>query len=172
MGYSRNFGMRSFENVVRNGRFRTPPTGTPFKIGAPVVIDPDKPGLMKAAGAAAKTAGAGIVVFEHIQMQGIDASLSTTADLDFVPTGRYAQIMHGAGTKVWFKNTDDKVLYDGRTRDGGSLLTGDISALKPGDGLVPDGAGKYKKAAAGDDAWLTVEQVNPSAGLVEARLTF
>lgn len=175
MAYSRNFGMRSFENVVRDGRFRTPRTGTPLKIGAPVTLDPSAPGFLKEAGAAATPGpNAGLVVFEHIQNKS-DA-LTTTSDspYDQVPLGQYAQMMHGPGTKVWFMNTADKVLYDGRTQAAGGLLASsvDVNTLAIGAGLVPDGSGKYRVAAGAESAWLVVEQVNPSTGRVEARLTF
>lgn len=175
MSYSRNFGMRSFENIVRNGRFRAPKTGDLIVIGAPVSLDPATPGFFKAAAAAAApNSASGIALFEHIQAKGVDTSLTSTHDEPFnkVPAGNYAQIIHGAGAKVWFKNTTDKTLYDGRTQTGGGLIATDIATLNIGDGLVPDGAGKFRVAATGESAWLTIEQVNPSAGLVEARFEF
>lgn len=174
MSYTRNFGMRSFENIVRNARFRAPKTGTPFVIGAPVVLDPANPGFLKAAAAADAPGAGGIILFEHIQMKGVDTAVTTTSDAPFnqVPLGQYAQIIHGGGAKVWFKNTTDKPKYDGVVTPGGSLIAGDVDDLLIGDGLVPDGAGKFRKAAADEAAWLIVEQVNVSTSLVEARFTF
>lgn len=172
MAYTRFFGMRSFENIVRDGRFRTP-AGSTLLIGEPVLIDPATPGFMKQATAGAvPNAGAGLVIFEHIQHPGLDPLLVGGGDLVNVPGGRYAQIVHGPGAKVWFKNVAGRTLYDGRPVVGGSLLADsvDVTALKPGDGLVPDGAGKYKTATT--NVWLTVEQCNPSTGLVEARFNF
>lgn len=174
MGYHRSFGMRSFENIVRVARFRTPANVT-FVIGEPVMLDSANPGRLKAATAGvAPGANTGIVVFEHIQMQGIDAMLNTNSDLATVPAGRYAQMVHGPGTKVWFKNAADKTLYDGRTQDNPALLASSINlnTLAPGDGLTPDGSSKFKKSSGGDGVWLIVEQVNPSTGVVEARFTF
>lgn len=184
MAYSRNFGMRSFENVIRDGRFRTPKTGTPLKIGAPVQLDADNPGFMEPADdGAAPGPNVGLVVFEHIQNKSDALTTQYDSPYDSVPLGQYAQVMHGPGTKVWFKNTADKTLYDGRVQGGGSLLADsvDLATLTIGTGLVPDGAGKYRAAADADGAgagtalegaWLVVEQVNPSTGRVEARLTF
>ena len=179
MSYSRNFGMRSFENVVRDGRFRVPATGTPFKIGAPVTIDPANPGRLKAAAdGGAPGAASGLVIFEHIQNKSDALVTNVDAPYDQVPLGQYAQMMHGPGAKVWFKNTADKALYDGRTQPGNDPISTDVETLAIGDGLVPDGAGGFRKtdgtdaAGTGGDAWLVVEQVNPSTGLVEARLTF
>lgn len=181
MAYSRYFGMRSFENVVRDGRFRVPSTGTPFKIGAPVMLDPDNAGRLKAATEAVDPGqNCGLVVFEHIQNKADALTTQYDSPHDEVPLGQYAQMMHGAGTKVWFKNHAAKTMYDGRTQAAGTLLHSsvDLSTLKPGDGLVPDGGGLFRKtdgsatADVGGKAWLVVEQVNPTTGRVDARLTF
>jgi len=175
MGYSRNFGMRSFENIVRDGRFRVPKTGTPFVIGSPVQLDPATPGFLRAADAAApRSQACGLVLFEHIQAKGVDTFLTTVSDTPFnlVPLGNYAQMIHGAGAKVWFKNTGDKVLYDGRTQEGGALIAGDPADLEIGQGLVPDGAGRLRAATGTEAAWLTIEQINPATSVVEARFEF
>lgn len=171
MSYSRNFGFRSFENIVRNGRFRTPATGTALVIGAPVIIDTATPGFLKPATAGAALGLGGVVVYEHIQLKGVDTSLVGTADFQSVPLGQYAQIVHGPGAKVWFKNTAAKTLYDGRTIPAGALIP--ASGLAVGDGLTPDGSGKFKKATPGTDpVWLVIEQINATTGSVEARFTF
>jgi len=181
MGYSRYFGMRSFENIVRDARFRVPATGNPFKIGAPVMLDDANPGRLKAATeAAAPGPNCGLVIFEHIQNKSDNLTTSHDSPYDQVPLNQYAQMMHGQGVKVWFKNQADKTLYDGRTQLGGSLLDDSVvvADLSPGDGLVPAGNGKFRvtdgttTADVGGTAWLIVEQANPSTGLVEARFTF
>lgn len=182
MSYSRNFGMRSFENVVRDGRFRVPKAGTPLLIGAPVTIDTATPGFLKLATAAqAPSPGCGVVVFEHIQYKGVDTSLVTSSDAPFnrVPLAQYAQMMHGAGTKVWLRNTADAPMYDGSVRPGITIVAGTFPVV--GDGLVPVGDGTWRVAADADGAgegtalepaWLYVEQANPDTLLVEARFTF
>lgn len=181
MSYSRYFGMRSFENIVRVGRFRVPSTGTPFKIGAPVEIDDATAGRLKAATeAVAPGAKCGLVVYEHIQNKSDALTTSYDPPYDQVPLGQYAQMIHGVGAKVWFKIVADKTLYDGRTQTGGSLLVAglDLTTVSPGDGLVPDGAGRLRltddtaTADVGGVRWLTVEQVNPTTSLVEARFEF
>ena len=173
MSYSRNFGMRSFENIVRNGRFRAPKTGDRQLIGAPAVIDAAVPGFLKGAPDAAGTANGGVLLFEHISTHGVDPAITTTSDAPFnsVPLGQYAQLVHGAGAKVWFKNTTTKTLYDGRAQEGVEIIVA-LSGLVVGDGLVPNGAGKYRKAVTDEAAWFIVEQINAPAGLVEARFTF
>lgn len=180
MSYSRNFGMRSFENIVRDGRSRVPATGTAFKIGAPVMLDTGaNAGKLKAATeAVAPGPNCGIVVFEHIQNKSDALTTSHDAPYDSVPLGVYAQMIHGPGAKVWFKNTDAKTLYDGRVRDAFSFVVDTIATTMVGKGLVPDGAGKWRltdgtgTADVGGVAWLTIEQVNPTTGLVEARFNF
>lgn len=187
MGYSRNFGFRSFENIVRDARFRVPrdlSTGgfasAPVVIGTAVTVDPDVPGTFKRpAASSAPTPLCGIVLYEHIQNHvGVDTSLVSTYDAPFnlVPPGQYAQMIHGVGTKVWFKNTTDKPTYDGRTQEGGTLVdmaTNDATPinLDVNDYLTPAADGTWQR---GTDAngWLIVEQLNPNTGLVEARFTF
>lgn len=179
MAYGRNFGMRSFENVVRDGRFRVPATGTPLRIGAPVMLDTANAGRVKAATeAVAPASNCGIVVFEHIQNKS-DALVTNHDDpYDKVPLGVYAQMMHGPGAKVWFKNTALVTLYDGRERAAFSFVVDTIATTMVGKGLVPDGAGKWRltddtaTADVGGVRWLTVEQVNVTTGLVEARFEF
>ena len=178
MSYSRSFGMRSFENIVRDGRFRVPATGTALKIGAPVMLDPANPGKLKAATeAAAPGPNCGVVVFEHIQNKSDALVTAYDPPHDSVPLGQYAQMVHGAGAKVFFKNTADKTLYDGRTQAGYSFVVDSLGSLAIGDGLVPDGSpnvGKYRKALTDgtEPAWLVIEQINTSTGVVEARFTF
>ena len=185
MAYGRNFGMRSFENVVRDARFRVPALGTPLKIGEPVMLDSVTQGYLKpATAAAAPGPNTGIVVFEHIQNKSDQLTTEYDSPYDSVPLGVYAQIMHGPGTKVWFKNTAQKTLYDGRVRAAFSFTSGTALAVTDvGKGLIPDGAGKWKLGNGTTDvSWLIIEQVVPfqaAAGgsfaldaRVEARFTF
>jgi len=181
VSYTRNFGFRDLTAIVRDGRNQVPTglTGSDangFLIGTAVTVDPNAPGKLKRPGAAAApTALSGIVLYEHIQMQGVDPLLTTPLDPPFIyaPQGRFAQMVHGVGVKVWFKNTSNLPLYDGRQQVGGTLVGGDLSSLKPGDHLTPAADGTWAKGAAdGSTAWLTVESVNATTGLVEARFTF
>ena len=188
MPYTRNFGMRSFENVVRAARFRVPAQPS-FSgdnghvdglalIGTAVKIDTANPGLLTRP-AAAEEPGAhcGVVVYEHIQRMGTDPFLTVAQDFEVVPAGQYAQIMRGPGVKVWFKNTEAKTSYDGRVTPGRTLV--DLTDVVVGDGLTVAADGTFEKA--GDDGetppvpdgvWFIVEQIDADAGLVEARFTF
>jgi hypothetical protein len=181
VSYTRNFGFRDLTAIVRDGRNKVPTglTGSDasgFLIGTAVTVDPANPGSLKRPGAAAApTALSGIVIYEHIQMQGVDPLLTTFLDPPFIwaPQGRYAQMVHGVGVKVWFKNTSDLPLYDGRSQVGGTLVNPtDLSTLAVGDNLTPAADGTWAKTATAAEAWLTVESVNATTGLVEARFTF
>lgn len=172
MSYGRNFGMRSFENIVRDARFRVPATGSALKIGEGVMIDTASAGRLKQATVGvAPSANCGIVVYEHIQNISDALTLSDDSPYTLVPLGVYAQMIHGPGTKVWFKNTSDATLYDGRVRTGVTMVSpSNLSSIAVGDGISPDGSGGWSEDASAP--WLIVEQVNTSTGLVEARFTF
>lgn len=182
MGYTRNFGFRSFENVVRDGRHRVPVGSGGYEIGTAVKVDPSAAGfLTRPADGEAPTQLCGIALFEHIQYQGVDPFLTSPQDGPFqlAPAGQYAQMVHGLGAKVWFRNLGDKTLYDGRTQTNTSPLADTVNLPAVGDGLVPDATGKWRVALAGqvdpadnEAPWLVVEQVNASTGVVECRLTF
>ena len=183
MSYTRNFGFRDFTGIIRDGRNKVPATGlvapdnAGFLIGTAVSVDPANPGyLVRPAAAAAPTALSGIVIYEHIQFQGVDPFLTTQYDPPFqvAPLGRYAQMIKGRGVKVWFKNTLDKPLYDGRIQAGVSLVSG-LGGATPtiavGQYLTPAANGLWAVGNA-TNGWLQVEYVNNTTGLCEARMTF
>lgn len=179
MSYTRNFGFRDFTAIIRDGRNKVPGSGLTgvdaggFLLGTAVAVDPANPGqLVRPATSAAPTALSGIVIYEHIQFQGVDPFLTTQYDPPFqvAPLGRFAQMIHGPGVKVWFKNTVDKPLYDGRVQSGLQMVAG-IGSVSVGDYLTPAANGKWAEGNA-TNGWLQVELVNQTVGLVEARFTF
>lgn len=180
MSYTRAFGFRDLTAVVRDGRNSVPtglsgPDINGYLIGTAVTVDPSNPGQLKRPSAdAAPTALSGIVVYEHIQFQGVDPFLTTPLDPPFIysPQGRYAQMVHGPGVKVWFKNTTALPLYDGRSQAGLTMVSTSLGSLAVGDSLTPGSNGVWKKATTPGTEWLTVESVNATTGLVEARFTF
>lgn len=175
MSYSRNFGFRDFTNIVRDGRNKTPATGDPLVLGTAVVVDPANPGQVKVPAAdASPSALSGILVYEHIQYKGVDASLTEAVDMDTAPKGAYVQVVHGPGVKVWFKNTTTKTLADGREIAGRTMVAGAgaTPTLAVGDMLTPATDGTWKETADPADAWMVVESIDIDRGLVEARLTF
>lgn len=175
MTYTRNFGFRSFENIVRSARFRAPAAGT-LTIGEPVILDTANAGRMKAATAGvANGSSSGVVLYERIQSTGVDPLLVGAGDFSTVPIGQYAQIVHGLGVKIWLKQTAAKTLYDGRVQAAYNPFAAsvDLSALAIGAQLTPDGAGKWKVSNGTTDGdWLTVESVNATTKTVEARFNF
>jgi hypothetical protein len=131
VSYTRNFGFRDLTAIIRDGRNKVPTglTGADangYLIGTAVAVDPANAGQLKrpAAAVAPPTALSGIVVYEHIQFQGVDPFLTTQYDPPFIyaPQGRFAQMVHGPGVKVWFKNTAALPLYDGRNQAGATLV--------------------------------------------------
>jgi hypothetical protein len=183
MSYTRNFGFRDFTGIIRDGRNKVPASGltgvdaSGFLIGTAVVVDSANPGQLKRPTSGdAPTALSGIVVYEHIQFQGVDPFLTTQYDAPFqvAPLGRFAQMVHGPGVKVWLKNTADKPLYDGRVQTGQSMVTG-IAIATPtiavGDYIGPGSNGLWIECDAAH-GWLQVEYANNTTGLVEARFTF
>jgi hypothetical protein len=177
MAYTRNFGMRGFENVIRDGRFRVPATGNPLVIGSPVQLDSANPGrLVQCAAAAVPGQNAGVVVFEHIIYRSDTLVTHIDAPYDTVPLGQYAQMMHGPGAKVWFRNTAAKTLYDGRVRAAVTPVAGNLTTFVPGDTLAVAAGGTWAKSATAP--WFVIEQVvvpDPAVntvGLVEARFIF
>jgi len=114
---TRNFGMRRFTNLVREGRFRAP-AGVDLKLGTAVEPDPTSttdPQEVKQSDAVAPdntVGGAGVIGlmgvlwYEHDAQSYEGAAAGTLLqDYDTAPRGRMVQVLHGSGAKVWFRNT-------------------------------------------------------------------
>ena len=183
MGYSRNFGFRSFENIVRGARNAIPRDSEDlWVIGTAVVVDADAQGYVrKPTATEAPHPGCGILVYETIQYKGDDPYLVNPVDKDTVPLGEYVQVVRGNGVKIWLKNTDDRPLYDGRQVTGRDMVFTDESVATEGfdiagvpalgEYLTPNADGFWEVGTSAN-GWLWVEQVDADSGLVEARLTF
>lgn len=113
---TRNFGMRRFTNIVREGRFRAP-ASTSLRLGTMVEIDPNDTDRVREANITA-IGGAGdvrlnlcgILWYEHDSQDYNDPQWGGAAgllrqDLDFAPVNRMVQVIHGPGVKVWLRNT-------------------------------------------------------------------
>lgn len=162
MSYTRNFGFRSFENIVRVGRYRTA-AGSALEIGTPAVGNASTGEIAAAADTSSKSLG-GVLVYEHIQAKGFDQDTFVSDDAHTVPAGAYAQIVHGPGVKVALKNSATVTLIAGTAPAAGEFLA-------PGAG---GNAGKWVKAASEAAGWLVVEKVSGTGATlsVEARFTF
>lgn len=113
---TRNFGIRRFTNLVREGRFRAPAAAN-LVLGTGVELDPgsttDPQEIRQIdAGGPNDLGGAGILGtvgalwYEHDSQTYVGAPFgSLMQDFDTAPAGRMVQVLHGAGAKVWFRNT-------------------------------------------------------------------
>lgn len=115
---TRNFGMRRFTNLVREGRFRAP-AAADLRLGT--AVEPDTtsttdPQELRQANATApdNTLGGGgitgligVLWYEHDSQtyEGVAAG-TLMQDFDTAPRGRMVQLLHGPGAKVWFRNTE------------------------------------------------------------------
>lgn len=116
---TRNFGMRRFTNLVREGRLRSA-AGSSLQLGSLVE---QNPGAVTEVREADSTSGAGIggtgdvrsgnvgiLWYEHDAQTYNDPAHGGAAgqlpvDLDTAPGGRMVQVLSGKGVKVWFRNT-------------------------------------------------------------------
>lgn len=114
---TRNFGMRRFTNLVREGRLRAPASGTPLRLGILVEQDPTDPERVRAAvdhaiggGGDVRTGACGILWYEHDSQTFNTPAFGGAAgqnvqDLDWAPNNRLVQMLRGRGPKVWLRNT-------------------------------------------------------------------
>jgi len=115
---TRNFGFRRFTNLVREGRFRAPASGTALKLGTAVEIDASDTDRVRQATSATGMGGSGVagqligvLWYEHDSQTYNDPRFGAAAgqspvDMDWAPNARMVQVLHGAGAKVWFRNTE------------------------------------------------------------------
>lgn len=113
---TRNFGMRRFTNLVREGRFRAP-AAADLRLGTGVEIDPtsltDPQAVRQISGAGPNDLGGlgilgmvGLIWYEHDSQTYVGAPAgSLIQDFNTAPRGRMVQVLHGRGAKVWFRNT-------------------------------------------------------------------
>lgn len=171
--YGDNFGFRRSDEsmAVREGRFKTPASGDPLRIGTAVEIDPDEPGYMKASAAATdpQVGFHGLLVQEEDHISELrDVPGRTSDDYGFAKRDKYSIIWSGRGTKVWFKNTPEKVGFDGYTHDAVDM--GTFTGVEVGDLLTWNGTKWVATASA--NAWMKVTAVSDAADYVEAVLIF
>lgn len=136
---TRNFGMRRFTNLVREGRFRAP-AAADLRLGTLVEIDGSDTTRVRQAtataiggGSSVRTSLCGILWYEHDSQTFNSPSFGGAAgqlpqDLDTAPRGRMVQVLHGPGAKVWFRNTEANTTEPGlnfdNTRAAVTMVTG------------------------------------------------
>lgn len=177
---TRNFGIRRFTNLVREGRFRAP-AAADLVLGTAIEPDPastTEPKVVRqvaAGGTIDNTLGGagivglvGILWHEHDSQTYVGAGFgSLMQDFDTAPRGRMVQMLRGPGAKVWFRNTEADTTESGLNFPATRVERVMVAALGH------DGAGNL-----GVDALLAWDEVNgywaTTAVLAEAfmRTTF
>lgn len=183
---TRNFGMRRFTNLVREGRFRSP-AATELRLGTLVEIDPaDTARVREADGTTGVAIGGsgdvrlatcGILWYEHdSQTYEGRAAGSLDVDLDTAPTNRMVQVLHGPGTKVWLRNTDASTTEPGLNfpspRAAVTMVNGLGSAGVSVDDLLGwDATNDYFAVTANaDEAFMVVTAVDDTLKKLDAVL--
>lgn len=170
--YGLNFGFRRSDEsmAIREGRQKTPASGTPLLLGTAVQIDPAAPGFLKQAAAAAVPISGffGLLVQEESHLGNVFSAAPDlgydSIDLGIAKRNQLSTIWSGDGTKVWFKNTP---AYDrgDRHRDAVTLVT--MTGVLVGDRLGWDGTKWVENAT---QPWMVVTLV--ANNYCEAVLTF
>lgn len=181
---TRNFGMRRFTNLVREGRYRAP-AAADLRLGTPVEVDPTDTSAVRevtanaiAAGGDTTTALVGILWYEHDSQTFNDPRFGGAAgqlpqDLDFAPRGRLVQVLFGKGVKVWLRNTAANTTEPGlnwpNTRDAVTMVN-NIGALTEGDLLGWNTAGYYAVTTTAGEQILRVDHIDLATNTVECTM--
>lgn len=183
---TRNFGMRRFTNLVREGRFRAP-AATALMLGTAVEIDPGATDRVRqvtangigVGGADVRSRLVGVLWYEHDSQTynrpewGGAAGL-LAQDLNRAPVNRMVQVLHGPGVKVWFRNTLASTPESGlnfpNSRPAVTMVTG-IAGLTVGQ-LLGWGVGAVAYAVTTNtaEAIFRVTNVNASTLTCDAEL--
>lgn len=140
--YGLNFGFRrSDESVaVREGRYKTPASGSALLLGTLVSIDTASAGFLKQAVSAAPVVPGftGLLVQEEIWDRSIyEAQRVDSFSLGVAKANRLSAIWTGAGVKFWLKNTASQTRADGRVIPAVTMFT--ATSVAAGRGLAWDG---------------------------------
>lgn len=178
--YGLNFGFRRSDESfsVREGRFRSPKTGTHLQ-GELVTLDPANPGYLKKAAANAKgvTGLVGLLVQEESHIGSVFEAAPylghDSLDLGTAKNDQPTVMWSGAGVKVWLKNTP---AYSRGDRSKDAVTVVDVTGVAIGDALGWDGSKFVKADGTTIPALATVTSVSGTAATagayVEAVLTF
>lgn len=171
--YGLNFGFRRSDEsmATREGRFKTPATGSALLQGSAVELDQANPGYLKkcADGAVALSGLRGLLVQEESHLGSVFDAVPylghDSIDLGSCKLDQLSVMWAGVGTKVWFRNTAAYARGQ-RAKDAVEMVT--ETGVIVGDSLGWDGSKWVEKT--GTAAWMTVTSV--STDYVEAVLTF
>ena len=180
---TRNFGMRRFTNLVREGRFRAP-AATELRLGTLVQIDAGDTDRVEQADASADGVGiggtkdvrqdlCGILWYEHDSQTfnappwGGAAGL-LPQDLDTAPADRMVQVLHGPGVKVWLRNTLLDTTEPGLNYDNDRAavtMVNNIGAVVVNDLLGWDPTGYWDVTVDATEAVLRVTGIDTNGAL-------
>ena len=184
---TRNFGIRRFTNLVREGRFRGIESGTELRLGTMVDIDPSDTDRIRQATATAIGAGGdtatdscGILWYEHDSQTFNSPPFGGAAgqlpqDLDTAPNGRMVQVLSGPGAKVWLRNTDvnttEPGLFFSNTRAAVNMVDGLGTAtptVEVGELLGWNTSGYWDVTTTASEAFLRVTAVDNDLNTLDA----
>lgn len=174
--YGLNFGFRRSDESfsIREGRFRTPKTGTELLQGCLVTIDPANPGHLKKAAANAKGVSGlvGLLVQEESHIGSVFEAAPylghDSLDLGTTKNDQPSVMWSGAGVKVWLKNTP-AYSRGNRTKDAVTVVS--LTGVAVGDSLGWDGSKFVEADGTTIPALMTVTHLS-GTDYVEAVLTF
>lgn len=185
---TRNFGMRRFTNLVRDGRMRAP-AATELLLGILVEQDPADPTSVREADGTTgvaiggsgdvRAAKCGILWYEHDSQTFNDPRFGGAAgqlpqDLDTAPVGRMVQVLSGKGAKIWLRNTDASTTEPGlnfsNTRAAVTMVNGlGAAGVAVGDWLGWNATSNYWAVTTNaDEAFLLVTSVDDTLKKLEA----
>lgn len=183
---TRNFGMRRFTNLVREGRYRSP-SATELRLGTAVEVDPADPTRIREVqansvgevGADTTTQMVGILWYEHDSQTFNQPAFGGAAgqlvqDLDTAPVDRMVQVLQGKGAKVWLRNTALDTTEPGLNYPASRAavtMVDNLGGLTEGDLLGWDDAGPYWAATTTvAEAILRVDHIDTTLNTVDCTL--
>lgn len=186
---TRNFGMRRFTNLVREGRLRAPAASS-LRLGTLVEQDPSTPAEIREADATSgaaiggsgdvRSGNCGILWYEHDSQTFNDPRFGGAAgqlpqDLDTAPGGRMVQVLSGKGVKVWLRNTGANETEPGlnfpSSRAAVTMVAGVGTTLAVGDLLGWNAAtNQWTETADASEALMVVTSIDTTLDKVEATL--
>ena len=184
---TRNFGMRRFTNLVREGRLRSP-AGSSLQLGSLVEQNPGTPAEIREAdgttGAAIGGSGSvlnsnvGILWYEHDAQTYNDPQHGGAAgqlpqDLDTAPGGRMVQVLSGKGVKIWLRNTALDTTEPGLNfpASRAAVTIWDVAGTTVGETLGWNAAtNTYDVTTTAAEAFMVVTSIDSTLLVVEATL--
>ena len=171
--YGLNFGFRRSDesNATREGRFKTPASGSALLLGTAVMIDAANAGRLKQCGAnqAPVTGLTGLLVQEESHIAGtVFGSSNPLLGHDSIDLGAakldQLSTMWGGPSKIWLKNTP-AYSRGSRSKEAVSIWT--PTSVAVGDGLGWNGTKWVKENGSTTPRWMVVTAIDTSVSGAE-----